>query len=103
VPEFAPGVPISFERVAVTPAQITAWSLPTRPPKDKDPEAATWGGKPCVELDAIDPTRIMALVESAITSHVDQRQWEIEKAVEAEERQGLLALLDGRVDRDGER
>jgi hypothetical protein len=36
LPEFAPGVPISFERLAVTPQQITAWNLPTRPPKPKD-------------------------------------------------------------------
>jgi hypothetical protein len=103
LPEFAPGVPISFERLAVTPAQIAAWSLPTRPPKPKDPEAATWGGKPCVELDAIEPNRLMALVEDAIKRHVDRRQWEIEQAVEAEERKGLLALLNGRIDGDGER
>jgi len=103
VPEFAPGVPIHFERLAVTPAQIAAWSLPTRPPKDTDAEAKKWGGKPCVELDAIDPTRLMALVENAITRHVNQHQWQVEQAIEAEERQGLLVLLDGRADGDGER
>jgi hypothetical protein len=103
LPEFAPGVPISFERLAVTPAQIAAWSLPTRPPKPKDPQAAQWGGKPCVELDAIEPNRLIGLVEDAIKRHVDRRQWEIERAVEAEERKGLLALLDGRGDGDGER
>jgi hypothetical protein len=47
--------------------------------------------------------RLVQVVESAITSHVDQRQWEIEQAVEAEERKGLLALLEGRGDGDGER
>jgi hypothetical protein len=47
-----------------------------------------------VELDAIDPTRLTALVEGAITRHVDQRSWEIEKQLEAEEREGLLALRD---------
>lgn len=103
LPEYAPGVPISFERLAVTPAQIAAWNLPTRPPKPKDPEAAKWGGKACVELDAIDPTRLMGLVEDAIKRHVDRRQWEIDQAIEAEERAGLLALLHGRGDGDGER
>ena len=98
LPEFAPGVPISFERLAVTPQQITAWNLPTRPPKAKDPQAAMWGNQPCVELDAIDPTRLTALVENAITRHVDKRQWQIEEAVEEEERKGLRALLDGRAD-----
>jgi hypothetical protein len=37
LPEFAPGVPIYFERLAITPAQ--AKNLPTRPPKKDDPEA----------------------------------------------------------------
>jgi len=55
LPEFA-GVSIEFERLAVTPAQIARWSLPTRPPKTKDPEAAKWGSKPAVELDAIPRT-----------------------------------------------
>jgi hypothetical protein len=45
----------------------------------------------------------MGLVEDAIKRHVDRRQWEIEQAVEAEERKGLLALLDGRIDGDSER
>jgi hypothetical protein len=94
LPEYAPSVPIEFERLAVTPAQITAWNLPTRPPKKRDPEAAKWGGKPSVELDAIDPTRLTALGEGAITRHVDQRSWEIEKLIEEEERKGLLALRD---------
>ena len=76
LPDFAPGVPIHFERLAVTPAQIMAWSL---------------------------PTRLMARVENAITRHVNQHKWQVEQAVEAEERQGLLALLDGRSDGGGER
>lgn len=63
LPEYAPDASIVFERLAVTPAQINAWSLPTRPAKASDPQAAIWGGKPCVELDAIEPNRLMALVE----------------------------------------
>jgi hypothetical protein len=100
LPEYAPGVPISLERLAVTPAQIAAWNLPSRPPKPKNPEAAKWGGKPCVELDAIDPTRLMALVEDAIKRHVDRRQWEIEQAVEAGERQGAARASTAMVSDD---
>ncbi len=47
-----------------------------------------WAGKPCVELDAIDPKRLMNLVENAITSHVDEHAWKIEQAIEQEERKG---------------
>ena len=84
-----------MERLAVTPEQIAAWSLPTRPPKKTDPQAAVWGERPAVELDAIPPDRLVALVEGAITRHVDARRWEVEKAIEVEERRGLLALVDG--------
>ena len=43
---------------AVTAEQIEEWNLPARPPKARDPEAKKWGDRPCVELDAIDPTRL---------------------------------------------
>jgi hypothetical protein len=95
LPTYAPGVPIYFERLAVTEDQITEWSLPTRPPKAKDPEAKTWGDRPCVELDAINPRTLTALVEEAIERHVDPQAFAVEQAVEAEERRGLLTLLDG--------
>jgi hypothetical protein len=94
LPEHAPGVPITVERLGLTPQQILAWGLPTRPPKPKDPEAKKWGNKPCVELDAIDPPTLIRLVENAILSHVDEHRWEIEQAIESAEREGLLALRD---------
>jgi hypothetical protein len=63
LPEFAPKVPLHFTRLAITMPQISEWRLPTRPPKAKDPEAAKWGDKPAVELDAIPPDRLNGLVE----------------------------------------
>ena len=94
LPAYAPRTPIWIERLAVTPAQIAEWDLPTRPPKKKDPQAKAWGDKPCVELDAIDPARLTSLVEGAILRHVDQRAWAIEQQVEQQEREGLLSLRD---------
>lgn len=91
LPEYAPGVPIHVERLAVTEDQIEEWSLPTRPAKKSDPEAAKWG-KTAVELDAIDPDRLVQLAEDAITDHVDEHAWQVEQQVEREEREGLLAL-----------
>jgi hypothetical protein len=86
------GVPIHVERLAVTRQQIVDWSLPTRPPKRSDPQAAQWGETPAVELDAIDPQTLEELVESAITRHIDGDAWLVERAVEREECAGLLAL-----------
>lgn len=94
LPRYAPGVPIHFELLAVTDHEIELWRLPTRPAKRSDPEAAKYDGV-AVELDAIPPDKLTKLVEYAITRHVDQRAWEIEQAIEAEERAGLLRLLGG--------
>jgi hypothetical protein len=91
--EFASGAPVYTDRLAVTKEQIAEWNLPTRPAKTSDPEAAKFGAD-AVELDAIDPEQLCTLVEDAILNHVDLHAWEIEKAVEEEERRGLLAIAD---------
>src|SRR5262249_50171555 len=41
--ELAPDAEIYFERIAVTPEQIEAWNLPTRPTKEKDTRAKRLG------------------------------------------------------------
>ena len=92
LPEYAaPGVPIVIEQLAVTQQQIAQWSLPTRPAKKSDPEAAKFGNV-AVELDAIDPDRLKELVEDAIERHVDERARRVQKVAEAEERDGLQRL-----------
>jgi hypothetical protein len=90
--ELAPEAEINFERIAVNPDQITAWSLPTRPTKTTDSRAARFGHADSVELDAIDPNRLRQLVNDAIEQHVDQRQLEIIQEAEASERRFLEAL-----------
>jgi hypothetical protein len=96
LPEFAPACvahdALHFERLAVTSQQIAAWNLPTRPAKGKDPEAAKWGNKPCVELDAIPVDKLKGLVKDAIVQHIDGHKWEVEEVMEAEERRGLSLL-----------
>jgi hypothetical protein len=60
--ELAPQAEIIFERVAVTPEQITTLRLPTRPTKSVDSRARNFVGD-SVELDAIEPNRLRDLVE----------------------------------------
>jgi hypothetical protein len=99
LPEMS-GVPIHFERLAVTPTQVGAWNLPTRPPKTKDPEATAWNAKSlaeigqvgAVELDAIPPNQLLQTVKAAITRNINWRRWEVQQAIEAKEREGLEAL-----------
>ncbi len=58
---------ISFQSVAVTPQQIEEWNLPSRPTKRTDSRAKRFGYSESVELDAIEPHQLRALVEGAIT------------------------------------
>jgi hypothetical protein len=87
-----------FERVAVMPAQITSWSLPTRPTKTTDTRSKSFKGL-SVELDAIPAPNLRNLVEQSIRQHVNERDLEVLRRVEAEEREGLRQLA---ADFDGE-
>src|SRR5580704_10620732 len=72
----APTAEIHFERIAVTPEQITAWNLPSRPTKQSDSRAKGFGAL-SVELDAIDPNRLRDLVEKAIERHLPPHQYRV--------------------------
>jgi hypothetical protein len=56
--------PTTVDLIAVTEEQIDEWDLPTRPAKASDPEAHKFGAE-AVELDAIPPDRLQALVDDA--------------------------------------
>ena len=83
-----------FERVAVLDWQIAAWGLPSRPTKASDSRAARFAGE-SVELDAIPPDQLRALVREVIERHIDQHQLERLRAIGDEER-AVLADIAGR-------
>jgi hypothetical protein len=93
--ELAPGAEIYFERLAVTPAQIEHWSLPSRPTKTSDPRAAKFGSDTSVELDAIPPDTLRTLVEDVITEHLPRHQLEVLLEAEKSERSVLLDIVNG--------
>jgi hypothetical protein len=83
-----------FERVAITPEQITALNLPTRPTKteaDGNRHAKTFEGE-SVELDAMPIDELHKLVKEVISRHIDHRQLKIIRTAEESER-GLLRAL----------
>jgi len=83
-----------FERVAVTPEQITAWDLPTRPTKteaDGNCHAKRFGGE-SVELDAIPVDQLHELVREIIFRHIDPEALRVLRIAETSERELLLAL-----------
>jgi len=83
--EFAPGVDLTFERVAVTRDQIRDMRLPTRPTKKTDSRSKGFEGE-SVEVDAIPPKALNSLVERCIVQHIDPEAHQRLKRVEQAER-----------------
>ena len=82
------GIDVHFERVAVTPAQISDLNLPTRPTKKTDRRSKNFSGE-SVEIDAM-PTEILhRLVEGCITGHIEAGGWAKECEIEEGERETL--------------
>jgi hypothetical protein len=94
--EMAPDATIHFERIAVTPEQIADWDLPTRPTKASDTRAKNFG-EISVELDAIEPNQLRALVQEAVEIHLPAEQFEKLKAAEESERDIITRLVRKRL------
>ena len=92
--ELAPDAEIHFERLGVSPDQIRLWKLPTRPTKLSDSRAKGFG-EISVELDAIEPEMLRALVQVAIEDHLPREQLRVLKIAERSERETLLDLVAG--------
>ena len=86
--EFAPLADLTFERVAVTPEQVEALRLPTRPTKQTDSRSKGFEGR-SVEVDAIPPQTLRGMVEECITRHVDEDALRVLKVAERSEREYL--------------
>ena len=85
-------VGVNFERIAILPEHIEDFDLPTRPVK-KSTHAHSWeAGEGCVELDAMRPGDLRQLVEDAITSRIDQREWKALQRTERIEREAMEAM-----------
>ena len=89
--EFLPDVDITFERVAVTPEQVEAWGLPTRPTKKTDSRSKNFEGD-SIEVDAIPPARLRQLANDVIDRHVDDRVFQVVAEAEESERELLYGL-----------
>src|SRR6516162_2310951 len=95
--EMASDAEIIFERLAVTPEQIVEWNLPSRPTKASDTRAAKFDSDISVELDAIEPNQLRALVQEAIERHLPPVQFEILKAAEESEREIITRLVGKKI------
>jgi len=91
---YAPDADVTFQRVAVTPEQVRQYQLPTRPTKrEGNSHAKNFRGQ-SVEVDALPPATLQALVRGVIEQHIDQRQLRITKIAEQSEREYLATLAN---------
>jgi hypothetical protein len=81
-----------FKRLAVTEDQIDDLDLPTRPTKQSDTRAQSFGGG-SVEVDAIPPTILRQIVEDAITQHIDAEALRLDQVAEQSEREILTRMI----------
>lgn len=93
---FAPDADLTCERLAVTPEQIATMNLPTRPTKKTDSRAKTFTGD-SVEVDAIPAPVLRDLLRTRIESHIDSYQLDLDRTIEAAERDGMRWLRLGDV------
>lgn len=91
VQEFQPDGDVRFRRLAVTEEQITRFQLPTRPTKTSDSRAKNFQGE-SVEVDAIPPTTLRAIVRAAIEQHIDPLALAMTQVAEESERQILFRM-----------
>jgi hypothetical protein len=90
--EYAQGIAIYFERVALTRAQIDRWHLPTRPTKREKSGFGKHFDADSVDIDTMDPRDLRALLKACITAHIGQRELEMLQVAEQEEQQFLRWL-----------
>lgn len=92
---------VRFERLAVTPAQISEFSLSTRPSKTEDARYKKWhtaevaAGRDgeSVDVDAIPPNELRALVRQAIEDNLDREAYEATIAQQAEDVAWLESVI----------
>ena len=91
----AHGADVTVFRIALEPAQIALWRLPTRPGKRTDSRHARFAeryGDAVVELDALPPRVLTHLVRQAIAEEIDHEEWARMKRIERAERATLESL-----------
>jgi hypothetical protein len=83
---------LTFERLALTPDQISEFGLPGRPPKASDPRTSGFTGSGTVEVEALPVDALLALVKVAIEHYIDARALQVVKVAEASERDVLVRI-----------
>lgn len=82
---FKMGVSVEVVRVALMEHQVIEWQLPPAPTKIKDTRSQNWDGLGQVELDAVEPEKIVQLFENSISSYFNHDLYKKLMEIEKEE------------------
>lgn len=89
---YAREVEVIFRKLAVQPADIEMYSLPTRAPKRNTPADKRWPYDYACELDAMPPALLRSYVEKVCRRHMPDEEMKELLAAEESERQLLHGL-----------
>ncbi|MGE3823989.1 MAG: hypothetical protein AB7G44_07165, partial [Bacteroidia bacterium] len=87
------GTRVEVKRIALMEHQVIKWKLPPAPTKESDTRSATWTGLGQVELDAVEPKKIVKLCEDAINEIFDEDLYEKLKEQERNEKTEFKEIL----------
>jgi hypothetical protein len=79
---------IIYERIALTPEQITKYNLQTRPTKKSDTRSKGFNDESC-ELDALPPDVLRGLIRNCIEQHINPDDLQKHEAIEVAELETL--------------
>jgi len=84
---------IELKRIALMEEQVLEWGLPPAPSKQTDTRVKNWDGIGQVELDAVEPEKIVELCEEAIEDVFDRDLYEELMSQEKEEQKEYKAQI----------
>lgn len=91
---------VEIRRIALMEQQVIEWKLPPAPAKETDSRTANWDGLGQVELDAVRPEKLIAMLDDAINEIFDTDLYEELEQTEDDERELFQAELKRYVEED---
>lgn len=91
---------MEIRRIALMEQQVIEWNLPPAPAKETDSRTANWDGLGQVELDAVRPEKLIAMLNDAIGEIFDTDLYEELEQTEDDERALFQAELKRYVEDD---
>ncbi len=84
------GVDLELKVISLNREQVIEWNLPPAPAKKTDSRTKNWNGLGQVELDAVEPKKLISLCENAINEYLDQDLFQELKKNEALEKEEYI-------------